>query len=449
MANFPLPPRNTRIGFHYYPDTLHYRESDLHAWLPELRALGATWLTLVAPTDRAIPEYFLHGLLAAGIEPILHFRSAPEDTINIPEIKIFLDSYAKWGVHYVVFYDRPNSRSSWTAAAWAQEALVERFVDRFVPLAEAAIQVGLTPVFPPLEPGGDYWDTAFLQTALQSLNRRKQTAVMEKLAISAYAWTGAHSLNWGAGGPERWPGARPYFTPNTEEDQRGFRIFDWYLAIARAALGQNSAILLFAAGSPLDHRATPAPAVTPAVYAQTLLNIARLLAGEKVTDPGTNDKVLDPIPNEVISCNYWLLADTPSSPFLRQAWFQADGQALPVVGTFRQWISSRQDLSFAKSAPTRTAEQTIHPPIAHYLLLPKYDWGVADWHLEIIRPFVKKHHPTIGFSLEEAEHASRVTVIGGPQAFPEEAIGHLRAVGCYVERISGDGTTIASILAER
>jgi hypothetical protein len=49
MPNFPTPPQNNRIGFHYYPDYNHYRDKDLHKWLPELDALGATWLTLLAP----------------------------------------------------------------------------------------------------------------------------------------------------------------------------------------------------------------------------------------------------------------------------------------------------------------------------------------------------------------------------------------------------------------
>ncbi|MDD5370246.1 MAG: hypothetical protein PHQ40_14280, partial [Anaerolineaceae bacterium] len=389
------------------------------------------------------------GLLHAGIEPILHFSGKPEDAVSIPEMKIFLDSYAKWGVHYVVFFDRPNSRSTWSAAAWAQEALVERFVDKFIPLAEAAVQAGLTPVFSPLEPGGDYWDTAFLSSALQSMQRRKQTAILDNLAISAYAWTGAHSLNWGAGGPERWPGSRPYFTPNTEEDQRGFRIFDWYLAISRSVVSHTCPILLFGAGSSLDHRALPAPSITPVVHAQTLLNVGRLLANEKVVDPSNSDSVFDAIPDAVVACNFWLLAADTKSPYSKQALFQPDGQALAAVGAFRQWISSRTDIAMKKVVHNHTADQVIHPPIAHYLLLPKYDWGVADWHLEIIRPFVKKHHPTIGFSIEEAEHAAKVTVIGGPQAYSEEAINHLRQVGCYVERISGDGTTIATILAER
>ncbi len=47
-----------RLGFYYYPDTLHYRESDLCKWLPTLQDLGASWITLVTPVKRAIPETF-------------------------------------------------------------------------------------------------------------------------------------------------------------------------------------------------------------------------------------------------------------------------------------------------------------------------------------------------------------------------------------------------------
>jgi hypothetical protein len=83
------------------------------------------------------------------------------------------------------------------------------------------------------------------------------------------------------------------------------------------------------------------------------------------------------------------------------------------------------------------------------LLIPTYDWGVADWHLEIIRPFVKKYRPVIGFSLEEASLAHEVTVIGNTHSFTEEQLNHLRNSGCKVRRISGDGMSIASQLLER
>src|SRR5262245_59292929 len=54
---------NPRLGLHYFPDTLHYREADLQTWLPELQALGVSWLVLQSEQDRAIPEYFLRGLM--------------------------------------------------------------------------------------------------------------------------------------------------------------------------------------------------------------------------------------------------------------------------------------------------------------------------------------------------------------------------------------------------
>jgi hypothetical protein len=89
------------------------------------------------------------------------------------------------------------------------------------------------------------------------------------------------------------------------------------------------------------------------------------------------------------------------------------------------------------------------PSIQHYLLLPALDWAVADWYFQAVRPFIKRHMPTIGFSLAEAAQAARVTVVGGAEFFPDEALSSLRASGCIVERINGDGTSIATQLADR
>jgi hypothetical protein len=55
----------------------------------------------------------------------------------------------------------------------------------------------------------------------------------------------------------------------------------------------------------------------------------------------------------------------------------------------------------------------------------------------------------IGFSLNYAVLAERVTVVGDTDQFPEKALENLRSAGCRVERISGDGTSIATQLAEK
>lgn len=473
MDPFPKPNQNTRIGLHYYPDTLHFRESDLAAWLPEIQALGASWLTLVAPHDRAIPEGFLRGLFNAGIEPILHFHIPLDQPPHVQDLRLLFEQYARWGVHYVALFDRPNIRSVWLATSWAQNNLVERFLDIYLPLADAAYQAGLIPVFPPLEPGGDYWDTAFLRAALQGILRRGQTHLLDRLVLGAYAWTGNRSLNWGAGGPERWPAARPYYTPQGTEDQRGFRIFDWYLALAQAITRKPVRILILAGGSRLGDVVDPkAPPINEAGHAQRNIALAALMmnlnydASALRSNSPVDTGVLEFVPSEVLACNFWLLSAGKNSPESKDAWFQPDERTLPVTGALRQWLASQRQKPTTAPTPLRNPVQrppVVRPasptpvngrgsaekerPIIHYLLLPTYEWGVADWHLDVIRPFVKKYHPTIGFSLEEASHAWRVTVIGGAPSFPEEKIASLRASGCIVEQISGDGTSIATQLA--
>jgi hypothetical protein len=69
--------------------------------------------------------------------------------------------------------------------------------------------------------------------------------------------------------------------------------------------------------------------------------------------------------------------------------------------------------------------------------------------MEVIRPFVNRHRPTVGFSVDEASLADRVTVIGNQDAFSDESLAKLRQKGCTVERIEGNGISIATQLAER
>jgi hypothetical protein len=457
-SSSPFPPRKTRLGFHYYPDTLHYCESDLQHWLPELRAMGASWLVVQSSVDRAIPEHFLRGLIEAGIEPIIRFETSLSRPVEPAVVSPLLQAYAHWGVNGIVWFDRPNARRSWEASEWAQQDLVERFLDRYLPLANATIQAGLAPILPPLEPGGSYWDTAFLRTALESLRRRKQTAVLHRLVLSAYAWTHQRPLNWGAGGPDRWPAARPYIPRDGEEDQCSFRIFDWYNAIAEAVLDRPRPIILFAGGSDSDPYQRSQASIEPQAHNQTCLTIAKLLNDETVRDPNNPLVTLDPIPPEVISCSFWLLTADIDSQHQSQTWYLDRESRLPIVNKLKIWNAEEKSLEKENryhaalkglDAASQYAGNGNNHPIRHYLLLPTYEFGVADWHLNIIRPYIKKHRPTVGFSLTEAALASRVTVVGNAAAVPDEVLDSLRQTGSLVERINGDGTSIATNIAER
>jgi hypothetical protein len=446
MDSIPLPENNTRLGFHYFPDTLHYREIDAQTWIPELHSLGASWLVLIAPIDRAIPESFIKRLLLTDIQPVLHFKMSLVKPPKTEDLKTLLDTYAKWGVNYAILFDRPNHSTAWDAHHWTQEDLVERFLDRFIPQANQSIQSGLIPVFPPLQPGGSYWDTAFMRTSLEVIQRRQQDRLLDKMILSAYGWTNKKSLNWGAGGPERWPGSLPYLTPPGEEDQIGFRSFEWYQAIYQAQIKHPTPMMIFGAGIQEDPLSIEAEPIERSMHTKINLSLAQLINGESIADPENPDKLLAKISADVICCNYWLISAEGDSSFISQAWFQSEGQTLPIVGSLKQWLAHRQNL---KSASVDTEDNPLPHPITHYLLIPAYEWGVADWHLDVIRPFVKKYHPTVGFSLHEASYAAQVTVIGGETTFSESDLDHLRQKGSKVERIRGDGTSIATQLAER
>ncbi|MBM3146102.1 MAG: hypothetical protein FJ010_14250 [Chloroflexi bacterium] len=408
-----------RIGFHYFPDCQHYQQSDLDAWLPRLKDLGAGWLVLDTPVARALPENFLQRLLEADIEPILRCQFSPVSPPSLEEFSLLLGVYARWGIKYIVLFDRPNLRRTWSGASWAQSDLVERFLDLFLPWGEACSKAGLTPIFPPLEPGGDYWDTSFLKAALEGMSRRGHQSLLDTLVVGAYAWANDQPLDYGIGGPERWPGAQPYITPTGEQDQRGFRIFDWYQAIIESVLLESRLIFLFGLGNPGDSEGT--------------LQIARLLAGEEIEGVAAT-------PDAVLGGAFWLLSAPEGSEHAPRAWYPPNGEAAPVVEAMLQWQASNP-----KNASPTPGESR---PISHYVLLPTYDWGIPDYPLDALRPYIKSHKPTLGFSLEEAAKARRVTVIGSEGVYPEEVLRQLRSNGCIVERIdaTADGTTLASRL---
>jgi hypothetical protein len=409
-----------KVGFHYRPDSDHYSDKDLALWLPKLIELDASFIVLQAPDTRAIPESFLVSLKQEGIEPVLHFPLQVENLPELEEMILLFEAYQKWGVKYLILFDRPNQQEGWRSEVWAQSDLTERFLDAFLPVAEAAVAVGLVPMFPPLEPGGDYWDTIFLRGSLDGLKRRASEPLLSRLALSAYGGLNGKTLSWGGGGPQSWPESQPYFTPQNSEDQCGLRIPEWYLTLSETVLEKKLPVLLLGIRGPGPEEIDPD---------RILLDAARLLAGEQVDN-------LEPLPDELLGGAFWVLTGGKDCCAPEHHWYGPGGEPNSIVELF---LNKDHSQPVSKESGTTT--------ISHYLLLPSFEWGVADWHLKVTRPFIKRYRPTVGFSLEEALQAKQVTVVGGKEHFSEEDLTRLRNKGCLVRRIEGDGTKIASQLA--
>jgi hypothetical protein len=422
----------TTLGFHYFPDEAHYRQADLQAWLPELVALEAKWLTVIGSLTRAVPEVFIRGLLDAGIEPIVHLPAVPTKRdpkgVTLTTLAGLFRTYARWGVKYVVPFSEPNMRSAWAPADWGQASLVDRFLDLALPLLEAQHEAGLQPTFPALRAGGDYWDTAFLEAALARMQARNQLELARNLTFAVNLWTYNRPLNWGQGGLKRWPATRPYLTPPGSQDQRGFRLFDWYDEIITARLGASRPFLCLAGGPTIGDHTDPAfPAVDDLRHASCTQDLAQAMeAGQ--------------LPAQLLNVNLWLLAAPEGSPFINEAYYRPNGSTLTAVEGLKRLAgpgqrAAQHRVDERKSMAHALAEQATPKQLRHYVLLPTFEWGVSEWHWTAALEFVKAHRPACGFSADEAAQAQRVTIVGNEQGISAATEAALRQAGCTVERL--------------
>ena len=410
-----------KIGFHYFQDLNHYQSRDLALWQPELESLQAGWLVLKASPNYAIPEEFITGLLDSDVQPIIHFDIPVNSDYRPEDLRILLSSYARWGVKYVIFFDRPNMKSSWLHDTWSQGDLVERFLDRYLPFVRAAEQNGLTPIFPPLQPGGDYWDLSFLKKVLNLVKQRRSLDFVSNLHIAVSSQTFNHPLSWGAGGKRNWKVPRPYSKSEIgEEDHIGFNTWQWYSDLVNSILGIEPKLFLFYFGSADIKQSV----LDPKVSFEELIDFAMKPSEE--AGRAAEQK------NNILGCLFWILSTSEPNEDGKTAFFDITGEVkVPEIKSYKEKLENtrKQNLEYAVS--DRLAEWIY--PIDHYLLLPSYEWGIPENTFDRIRPILRDSRPTIGFSLIEATNARKVTVWNENGAFSVKDIDILREAGCLID----------------
>lgn len=497
----PRPAGDSGLGFYYQDDDIHYRQSDLDDWLPVLKRLGASWLTLRAPLSRAIPEGFLRRLIANDIEPVIHLP-VPVGTIDVNALNDLLRVYARWGLHYVVVFDQPNTRAAWPVREWSRSRLVARFAHHLLPVLRAVRAAGLVPALPPLAQGGDYWHTVFLSELLGQLHTLADDALLRALVLGVYGYTLGKPSTWGQGGAAAWPDAKPYHTPDGAEDSLGFRAFEWYGEVAETVLGQPLPMLMLAGGARMsdEHEGPKA-----GQHTATNVELASLKLNQQLAP-------------HLLNLSFWLLAgDSPDAWFASpDASCQAAGElakitrhverkalvtaqiAVPAAASRPQAKAVTPVQSSASSAPptaglsagrqlpiqtglmfsaapvqaiaharhgpalvARAAQPAVRidgiaplastpalstplptagdgdKPVAHYVLLPSFEWGGSHWYWQVVADYVQKFRPAAGFSMDEARRAGLVTIVADAETIPEKVAQALQQDGCEVERIAG------------
>jgi len=416
-----------KLGFIYFKSPAFYIKKQVDTWLPALKKLGASFVIFDAGIDRNIPEDVFISAKENGLEPIVHLNSELPIARKFNDVSLIMDAYARWGVRYIIMGEKPNTKASWLEAGWHYENLVDHFLDRFIPLANYAVRIGIKPVLPPMQPGGDYWDTAFLELIASGLKRRKLEDVLSQLTLSSYGYTFNKPLSWGRGGPERWSASKPYMTPEGQEDQLGFHNYEWVQACVQRQLGEELPVMILdAANSGDDDRGCDSVSVR-----ENIQSLCRAMQDNPNSgDENSNEAVS--LGDSVFGCFFDL--DTFNNIILEEP--------------LSHEVLERLIYSSPKTQSKVIFEGKPAKNISHYLLLPSYQAGVSDAVLNKVRPIIKKLKPTIGFSLDEALMAQRVMVYPDPQVFTDEQINLLRAAGCTVEILPESGMDIATYLHE-
>jgi len=417
-----MPKQAQEIGFAYF--TSHEFQIDRHVneWMKAIHIIGSSVVILHSAFDRAISEDIFQSAIENNLSPIVHFPDELPLARNFNDAAFLLDIYAKWGVSHVILGDRPNSKEAWPKAGWHYENIVDHFLDRFIPLANHAVRNDMIPIMSPLMPGGDYWDTAFIELVLTGLKRRQLGNILDNLMLSSYGFTYNKPISWGRGGPEQWSSTKPYGTPEGQEDQIGFHNFEWIQAVGERAIGKKLPMIILDAG----HTSLTSSQDDGRISIEYMKTIYELC----VSTPSNEDSQASPVTLDDTVCWCTFSLDTINNAV-------GDPVSLDL---FAQLFNEAKGKEFV-SKPDNQSKM-----ISHYLLLPSYTSGVSDAVLNKVRPLIKHFHPTVGFSIDEAMYARKVSVYPDPILFSDETLNQLRSTGTIVEILPESGIEIATII---
>ncbi|HUS70770.1 MAG TPA: SpoIID/LytB domain-containing protein [Anaerolineae bacterium] len=312
LLDYPRPKGDTGVGFHWFPDHYHYEKRYFDIFVPELKAMGASWLLVLSDGLNTIPDWFLRGLMEHDIEPIIRIYTQFVTFIDQAGLRQACKHYSSLGVHYVHVFNEPNLRLEW--AEWSPDRLVPRFMDYLIPCLETMYSVeGIIPLFTPLAPGGDYWDTSFLKEALAILNQKGKKYLYDKMAVGIHNYAFNKPLSFGKGGSTRWTCARPFERPPGCEDHTGFYMFEWYDEIVSQRTGRRLPLIGCENGMRLGDADDPrSPAINEALHAERHAAMCQMTMSAEV-------------PYYFFNNAFWLLAAEDDNYFVRHSWYRPNG----------------------------------------------------------------------------------------------------------------------------
>ncbi len=277
--------------------------------------------------------------------------------------------------------------------------------------AGRALSRALQPVLPPLEPGGDYWDTAFLASSLSALVAQGTAEPRTRSGLGRVRLVVRPIRSIGvAGAPKAWPSVRPY--DDVSRRTGSARLPG--LRLVRADLRRGPRACAADDRPRRRDRATWNPEVG--------LETGDLSGMVKAA------QLRPSVPDSVIAFNCLPAVRRPRGcPSTSSALYADPSSPRAAARTLFAATRRSRHRGFGAGKTART--------IGHYLLLPTNGTlGRDEWNA--LAEYVLVWRPVIGFSISEASLASEVTLVGdSPCAARSASKNDLRAAGCVVRRV--------------
>ena len=429
-------PQTNRVGFHYFDDTLHFGESDAQCWLPVIKKLNVNWLVLQSSIFRAIPESFIQVFRSEGINLIADFNLRAGDPFSWSDIEPLINAYGKWGIKYVLLNKQPNIKESWTPDGWADPQIVSKYSQQFLEFAQISLENGIRPIYSPLFPGGKYLDLAFVEDSVNWLIDHANLSVINNLTFSAYAWDHGHALDWGIGGRAAQPKNNFFQVSKNQQSQKGFRTYEWYSEIIETKFSKKMPFILFQIGFPglsdqfsIHHDFADI---------NKLMAVHKLLNRENVYDPEEPQKILNHIPEYVISGNFFILSSNIQQHVPYQ-WFSNNSEALPPAQAFFIRNTSSDNSSVENNLSEKSFDEKEKLfEFNRYILISETLQPQTDNLIEALQPYIVEHKPVIGYSVADAARSAVILIIGSHDENMDSHINHLRLNGSLVKHIHPD-----------
>ncbi|TME98649.1 MAG: hypothetical protein E6I52_17470 [Chloroflexi bacterium] len=299
---YPHPNGDNGRGMHWVPTTKQ-SHAIVDRFVAEAQRMGVKWVTFLNEgANVGQNDYLVNKLVGAGIEPVMRLYSPKLDPIQ-GDVEDMVRHYVGMGVRYFQPYNEPNLSVEQPDGVPS----VERYLNAWIPAAQAIVRGGGLPGFGSLAPGGDMSDIDFLTQAVDGLKARGQLGLLDRGWLSMHNYTHNHPIQERA-------------------DTDGFFKFRAYHKILHDALGRDLPIIGTEGGTFVgEHEDTTLPAVDSATAVSMASQAYRYMRDQR--EPWN------------FAYSFWTIANEAGggsdTAFSQEALFNADGSASPIVGALR------------------------------------------------------------------------------------------------------------------